>query len=162
MTRPDRYDEAVIARAAALLFDRLPTDCDGRADGDEDLRDALVDHEDGYAIARALETRGWVVDAEMVAALDGGCLADALDELTEQWVKTSGIRPRLALGAAATVKLTGRLNGVFEGTIGRIHERDGTYTVRIPALGHVPAGQLGTQGLVLPWENVDGEPEEKP
>ena len=155
--RPGRYDEATMALAVDLLLHRLrDSGLDGLRELEdseqvrEDLEDALRASwaEDGYEMGRCLEHSGWTVDAQLVEILDGGALDDATRQRVAEWVESEGIEPALTLGAAVT----------YEGhpaTIVRIDAKVAQYTVNVPAMEHVRPGDLGTCGVIVPFEMLE-------
>jgi hypothetical protein len=164
MPRPKRTDDAVIAAAArnvvSQLIESSPNDYNEkeRDEYEADLRRALrYAPSDGYEIAKELDRLGWAVDAMLVEDLSGDPIDSALRDAVGHWVKTGGITPRFALGDKVRVTFTWFDKGTHDGEIARIDEFQATYTVCIPALGHVPPGKMGTQGRVLTFEEVEAE-----
>lgn len=166
--RPSRHGSLVLTLAATKLMARLK---ESRPDvfdpsngwSDDETRAQLAEaigsswHGDGYEIAKALEHNGWDVDTQLVNELDGGCLEEAFEEVIESWIAECGIAPALAVGTTVTVNpniAKGR-EARADGQITDIDIRRGTYTVCVPAWGHVKAG-LGTHGRIWPWEEVEG------
>ena len=85
----------------AAWFENHAKECDP-VKTKSDLTDALVEHRDGYAMAKFLEhSAGWDdVDAQLVAALDGGCatLRAVLRNAVCAWVKQTGLHPAHKIG----------------------------------------------------------------
>jgi hypothetical protein len=159
MKRPQKHDENVRHLAATMLVERLksshPDIFDDCTDEDvhRDLLEALTD--DGYQMARNLERQHWEVDASLVDELNGGCLDAAYDSLVEKWIGWHAIKPKLTIGA--TVRVHPGIwakTGPADGEIASIDMKRGTYTVCVPAWGHVKAG-LGTHGRIFSWEEVE-------
>jgi hypothetical protein len=161
-SRPSRHDASVRRIAATKLMDRLKVShpqCFDASLGysEEQTLDQIADAlrsawgGDGYEIAKALEHDGWDVDAALVSELDGGCLEEAYDERVRLWIAEHGITPKLAIGTAVAVLE----QPTAQGEIAGIDQERGTYTVCVPAWGHVKKGN-GTHGRVWPWEVVEG------
>jgi hypothetical protein len=164
MERPKRTDDAVIATAArsiaSLLIEDFPQDYDERGRGryERDLCVALrYGSSDGYEIARRLDDMGWDVDSMLVEALNGDPIDSALRTHVGQWVKFAGITPHFTVGDKVSITFKWFDPGTYDGEIARIDEWQATYTVRVPALGHVADGQMGTQGRVLTFEEVESQ-----
>lgn len=158
--RPRLTDKSVVDAAARKLFpevkewmgDMFKTCRETEETVLTDLRDAIKrEWIDGYRMARFLEKEcTWTPDCRLVEILEGvdlhGCLRDA----ERLWVIKNQIRPALAVGDPCrfTQSNSGRI-----GTITAIHP-EGKYSIYCPALGHVPAGHLGTQATIVAWETV--------
>lgn len=162
--RPKFSDEAVLRGAAELLLPRIMQWMDEPSEkGNEgEILEQLVqaskyaDH-DGYSIAKKLDrTFGWAPDSELVELLEDMFHEryTALDALTAEWVKETGIRPKHGIGESVTIQFRGKQ---YEGTVKSLYENLGRYAIHVPALGHVPDGEVGTQAILLNWEDVDGE-----
>jgi hypothetical protein len=98
MLRPITTD-VFVRRRAVELFEASS----GRKLTHTDREDLVVciDADDGFEIAKALEHRGWCdVDAYLVDELDQGFIREALDELTEQWVRALGVKLSFSCGDA--------------------------------------------------------------
>lgn len=161
--RPNRMSDEVLAEVANKLMPRVESWLQLDKEDEEyqqqlkeyagDLLKALEVSSDGYKMASYLDERhGWDVDAELVDILDSADLYSAERKAVIAWVKDNDIRPHFEVGKEVTVKLS-RDDSEHRGEIVSIGE-DGTYTVMIPALGHVREG-LGTHGNIFAWEAVE-------
>lgn len=161
MKRPEWRDEGVRKLAAEKLLARLKdsglteyTDAGSDDEAIGQLSTALrYGDTDGYDLAQRLERDGWEPCAALVEALDGGCLDDALVELTGKWIAWHAIVPALCVGAKVTVK---RAHGsdVADGQIVSMDARRGLYVVNVPTWGHTMPKD-GYEGALLNWEDVD-------
>lgn len=149
---------------ARVVAERLaPNIC--KINGDDDLEETIADLEkalsregyaSGYELLKCLDDMGWIVDRaadELVEEL--GC-ADGIrreihGEMVRKWVRWENIKPKLAIGAAATITCRG---AEHRGEILRIDAERAEYIVCVPALGHVKEG-TGTHGFVYPFEEVE-------
>ena len=107
---------------------------------------------DGFGLAKKFERDGWSADRQLVDVLDefSCALSVAHRKAVQAWVVTTGVRPKLDLGVAVVVPSRTETDG----EIVAINETDGTYTVRIRALGHVSEGP-GTHGHIFAWEKLE-------
>jgi len=137
-----------------------PDLCGGDEEGREHLVEVLLKEcrhgivPDGYDLAKALESAGWAgVDSTMVDELEGLdlYLSYRLQARVAEWVERCAVLPRLAEGAAVNIEHRGKR---LEGFIARVQPDLAEYVVRVPSLGHVADGELGTHGLVLPFEQL--------
>jgi hypothetical protein len=154
------YGPSLYRRAAEILIARV-NEYDIDLDG-ADLEDAIRELESvtgttgGYERARDLERAGWMPDRNMVEWLDDNTVWDAHREAVIEWVKTEGITASLPVGACVTVSHRMHNDGApAQGVITRIDADEAKYTVRVPSWGHVPDGQIGTQGIILTFEDVE-------
>jgi hypothetical protein len=164
--RPTRYDENVVHLAATKLIAQLKASSPDLFDEalgytDEATHAQFVraldgSSRDGYEIAKDLERQGWEIDADLVSELHGGCLDEAYDELVKKWISWHAIKPLLVVGAVVTVKphLFDTNKVEAEGEITEFDMKRGTYTVYVPAWGHVKSG-VGTLGNIYPWEDLE-------
>lgn len=157
--RPDAYHlivkrivlEQVLPRVLAWMDDDA-TDSEEIA---KELMEILMPYEDGYEMANKLERRfGWDADSSLVDLLDGVCFYEAHGKVLGRWIEENGILPRLEVGARVRARQHATDAAIHEGEIRSIDAKRGTYTVMIPALGHVRGG-LGTHGIVLDWCEVE-------
>ncbi len=158
--RPNRSDPVIIAEAAKKLAPRiLAWANEGTADGgwtieniELDLGRAIRFESDGFQLAKELDSRGYEGDEELVEILSGAFWAkDAAHKAAlKAWLPNSGlVEP--ALESRVTHK-----SCVGVGVVTR-NSDDGTSVVCFPDMGHVRAGN-GTQGRVLPWEELESAP----
>lgn len=152
--RPTDCDPEVIELALSKILPEVVRWC--RSGGDnsqeseiaDDLRDELGQHSDGYEFCRELERKHWTCDRELVDILDNADLSGALSEMERKWVTAYQVYPSQVIGNQI----------IWEGSPAEItaNHADGKYTICVPALGHVKSG-LGTHGIIIPWERVDGK-----
>lgn len=156
--RPSKRSEQVRQEAAKIMAPKVlkwigDNDMDDAdlATVENDLQEAMQYNDDGYDVARFLETfKYYFPDSELVGILD-----EAVGEILAvhrrfciEWVKTSGMAPP-AIGSKVT-----HSHGRGVGEIARNYE-DGTSCVCFPDMGHDPnPGDVGVHGLVLPWEEL--------
>lgn len=155
--RPGRNDPAVIAAAAkalAVKVQRWLQSCDDAAADPEEIESQLSAairwNDDGYRIARQLDSQGWDADAELVEILNDAVFIkrDHHRKAEVEWVKASGIKAP-DVGAAVTFK---QLGMTVEGVITR-NDEDGKSVVFCASLGHVREG-TGVHGTIIEWENL--------
>lgn len=157
--RPNRMSDEVLAEVANRLMPRvlqwLHIDYDDpeAADYAKDIMAVLEVSSDGYKMAKELEdNHNWdEPDSDLVDILEGADFYDALKTALKAWVKDNDLKPRFDVGRS--VKVRSRL-GDYQGEIVSVGD-DGTYTVMIPDLGHVPKGTCGVQGSIFEWEAVE-------
>jgi hypothetical protein len=113
---------------------------------------------DGYEIARALDSRGWSADSQLVDLMERLAMDryDALQEVVREWVTAENIRP--AMGVGDLVTIMARRPGSFaeqpfDGEITRVMEDEACYMVLVEALGHVRDG-FGVYGIMKAYEDV--------
>lgn len=155
--RPGRYDEAVTKKVAQALLDDVAEWADSADDKDRilaDLTKILGDSfdDDGYAISKDMERRGYSPDADLVEILDRASVErySAHKEVMADWVRANDLTLSIPVGAAVSVKMGGKDH------VGQIRDRDpatAQYAVFIPALGHVRSG-VGTHGVIVGFEEV--------
>jgi hypothetical protein len=124
---------------------------------------------DGYALAKALDRKGWEIDASIVSDLDSAEHHRHYGvELAEQaWVKTYGLQPKYAQGDRVMLdyQVPEGSKSRFKKGVGVVAEvRANTlhYVVAVAELGHGEwKGSSKTTGLLLKEEQVLGlaEPE---
>lgn len=159
--RPTRAD--VLPAAVERLVDRISAEWGAPDPRDREewvasllrvLSDALPGA-DGWSLCRDMERDGWDVDSFLVDVMDSasGVVDDVLRAAEGAWVEDTAMTLPLAVGCPVTVDIPRR--GTVEGFIAARDPRRGTYTVRVPSLGHVERG-LGVLGAVLPAEAVPG------
>lgn len=110
-------------------------------------------YSDAYDMAREFERAGWDANRELVDVLESWDyhLRRAHVHAIGEWIKANGAQARYGIGHHVGVPHKRDLTGI----VARVNERDGTYTVRIEALGHVREGEMGTQGSIYAWEDVE-------
>lgn len=153
--RPTELDPEVIEMAlskilpAVVEWDRTGGGNSTEEEIANDLREEIGIHRDGYEFCRELEKhKHWDCDRELVDILDSADMSGALREMEKRWVAAYQVFPGQLIGNQIT----------WEGNTAEITalHADGKYTVFVPALGHVKSG-LGTHGIIIPWERVDGK-----
>lgn len=137
MPRPSASDAYVRRRAAEIIFPRvwgwLGREHGGCAEPDviRDLMRVARPHADGYELAKTLERDcGWAADDSLVDILGSDWVDDAVNELTGQWVRCLGIRPRFKIGDNVTVKRQRRSE--VAGIVVKVDEELAQYGVRYP------------------------------
>lgn len=161
--RPTKNDPEVLKAAAQALLPEVMDwlKCnDSEYTEDEilnDLQKALQWNDDGYQIARNLDS--WCPDAALVEILDGAYFAKgtARSKACEAWVKENGLTGQ-AIGSRV---VSDRHPEAGVGTV-LLNHSNGTSTVNFPKMGHVPEGQIGTWGLILEWERLKPYDNPKP
>lgn len=172
--RPNRDDPRVAAGVVKLLAPKMKdwVEVDGATTSDqaicEDLAVALTDANDwdGYSLASFLESQAsWSPDAALVEILN---LADDYRyqverEIVSQWIQETGLKSQHTIGDVVKVRYLSRGMGPagrkpveYMGAIWQVYRDTGKYVVNVPELGHAKPGEMGLQGLVLTWEEVDG------
>lgn len=118
---------------------------------------------DGFEIASELKSsKKWRPDAELVEILDDARWKqmEAHDRAVTEWVNLYSIKPGFSVGDTVSFESNhdakGRRieNTWFTGIIYKIEETKAQYVIRCAALGHVPEGQSGPNGVVLAYEKV--------
>ena len=163
--RPQRHGEEMDAKVAEGLLDNVLEWLEGHG-GNSDRDDVLksltdaIDRagdDDGYAIAKALDDEGWAgIDADFVEILNEASWlrGQAHDDAVREWVKRNAVAAPLPVGAKVRIAFKRHPDDGAEGAIAAINDDLATYVVACPSLGHVPEGQFGTHGLLIPFENV--------
>lgn len=161
--RPNRMSDEVIAEVANRLMPRVlqwlhigQDDAEEVIETAKDIMAVLKVSSDGYKMAKELEDRhGWdEPDSELVDVLEGADYYGTLQTAIRAWVKDNDLKPKYEVGEVVTVKKVSHEGSEHRGEIISIGD-DGTYTVMIPALGHVREG-VGTHGTIFAWEVVEG------
>lgn len=109
----------------------------------------------GYEIARELESSwGLDPDTELVNTLDqfSHYIYTVISEAEKKWVIDCNIKPSLPKGKEVVVEYKGKK---YTGTILSIYSDKAEYVINVPELGHVGEGEIGTQGLVYHFENLE-------
>jgi len=165
ITRPSYRDPEILAVVARAILAEMPPDTVTEGEEESALSDivkALHDEApgfDAYRLAKNLDDRGWICDREIVEAFEiaSGQSFQAVREATEQWVRTNSIRPRLGVGDQVKRLMTRHhtFSGkrAFDGEVVAVDAEHATYTVMIPALGHVRDG-VGVHGTVINFEEL--------
>ncbi len=154
--RPEKDMGDILAAVARGLcksmgFEALPEDMDLDDVEDEDkygeYRDFLfiLDNEydwDGYRLARALDDKGWDIDARMVESLDSASILRhaALDRAEKTWVTKYELKPKYALQDKIYLMYDDPANkrklkkGI--GEVVEVRASNLSYIIQIPELGH--------------------------
>lgn len=152
-TRPKEHETEIRIAAVKTLLPEIQRWLGDEYEEDEvilDLLSACQAHRDGYEITKYLDNhRHWTCDGELVEILDGfgSALSEAHQHAVEAWLPESGLKPAFSEGQE--VQFEGR-----QAFIARVDLKQGRYTVRVPALGHVESG-VGTHGNIVDWEVLD-------
>lgn len=157
-SRPTEYDEDVKAIAVAKLMVKIAEWSQGDIHADDkeaaDEVAECINESDGYAIASRLDLHyHWSCDSDLVEIMDGAAsiLSDTCRDQTRKWVDGWGITPSHAVGDHVTWKSNDAEITATDNT-----HVPGSYTLFIPAAGHVRNG-LGTHGEFIAWERIDGK-----
>lgn len=121
----------------------------------EYIYDYHMSTHNGFEIAKALDDKFYInPDSSLVELLDEIWYIgyEAIETLQKEWISVEQIDPLHSVGDQVKVN---QKNNIYSGTITRIDFLVGKYTINIPDLGHVPQGQMGTQGIILNWEDID-------
>lgn len=175
--RPDGDTGDILAHVAAALCKKLEfevpdpeMDLDEAEDEDrygeyEDILQVLDDEYDwdGYKLAKALDYKGWDVDAEITLTLDSAVVIkyDAVDRAVRAWVQEYELKPKYSLEDRVSItyadpdKRGQRKKG--EGKIVRVDASRLVYTVEVAELGHRPeGGKNGVVGFCVDEEKILG------
>lgn len=156
--RPDGHHEIVKRIVVERIMPEILAWLDEESEPDRealagDLMKVVSGWDDGFEIAKKLERRfHWDGNSSLVDILDGLDFYGAHGAALIRWIEENGIVPRLEVGAQVKVHRTDA--AIHDGEIRAIDAKRGTYTVMIPALGHVREG-LGTHGSILDWDEVE-------
>ena len=161
--RPRRHDAETLDLATELvvadLWNAFRNDLNLDEAAREDVREVIeFDGDDGYRFARALERKGWDVDASMVEVLNSCRISDALDKRIAAWVAKEGIVPLFKVGDHVPLRIDEHIGrppdwtgeDTVDGEIIRIDEVHGDYIVRVAAFGHPE-----TTGYVMHYERIE-------
>lgn len=136
MSRPSISDGYVCRRAAEIIFPKVwgwmgreNSGCK-QEDVMRDLTKIASAHRNGFELAKGLERRGWMVDDLLVDILADTWVQDAIDELTNQWVRCLNIRPQFRIGDSVAV--TSYWRSQATGTVVKVDEKLAQYGVRYP------------------------------
>lgn len=159
--RPSHRTKSILDAAAREIVSAIPNLGGDFEANISDVSQALASNApvfDGYRIARELEqSHHWECDMAIVEELDtaSAVVSQLVRNLTAEWVEKNAIRPKLRVGEATSVETYDNSNrrGRFDGEVLVIDEKHATYTIMIPALGHVREGQ-GTHGIIVPYEQL--------
>jgi hypothetical protein len=167
--RPSQNDDYVMERAALLALPEVQewlkeTDAYNAGEDSDTIKElaSAFKYEpsgNGYDRAKHLEShKYWSgIDASLVEILDRSWPYEALQICVADWVRSYNVRPQLEVGAQVTYldkPYSFGAGTVREGEITDINLERATYTVCVPALGHVKQGS-GIHGNVLPFEVVE-------
>lgn len=162
--RPSYSDDAINAKLAQVIAEKLVVLEEMPDDPEElltDLTKVLKSESpfyDPYKMAKALEDRFmWTCNMGVVELLDtvSNHAYQLLSELVAEWVSKNGIEPKNEIGDRVIVSAN-NMRGIpsqYTGEIVRINEKEATYTILIPELGHVRSG-IGTNGGIFPFEEI--------
>lgn len=158
--RPKLYDDQVCKNAAAVLAPKV-VKWDQQSDGwfsleevTKSLADGMKHHsEDGYDFARFLESyHNYTPDSALVEILDEAWFLqrEALKVLEKAWIEANQ-PPAPVVESQVVWKKDGS-----KGIVTR-NEPSGHSVVCFPQKGHM-RGAIGTQGIVIPWEDLEAAP----
>jgi hypothetical protein len=151
--RPHQKDPETLLAAARVLGARMGVDCDSE-DAHESIASALKE-DSAYDMAKHLDTScGWIIDDSILEVLVEGAFLAVLTanrDRVSAWVHQNGIRPQKAVGDKVSVAYRGTL---IDGTVTNVNETEATYTVNSPQLGHVRPGEMGQNGIIVPFESI--------
>jgi len=109
----------------------------------------------GYELAKKME-RNWHsdVDTELVNILDSfsNIIYMACNEAERKWVKDCWITPKYSIGDIVKTTVKGK---EYEGKIVSIYNDQAQYVINISELGHVKEGDMGTQGTIKHFEDIE-------
>lgn len=122
---------------------------------------------DGYHLAKKLEYRSYCkITSETVEALDSmhAIISTHLRRAVQKWVNIQNIKPKYTMGQNIIIpeqtiyinkedKIQINKDELY-GTIIDINGDQATYDVNIPSLAHVKPGNLGTQAISIPYEQL--------
>lgn len=172
LPRPAQWSDEVVRAAAERLAPRVQEwaeEVSGALPGIiADLMEVLRSYHplDGYMLAQMMEDRGYHADAELVIILDDADMAmrDAHRNAVAEWVKLYGIQTGYAVGDQVRFRYYRTTAGEkVTGTVYEIDEKHARLSVKCPSLGHVEAGKIGTQGVIIDFEDAERVmPEESP
>lgn len=137
-----------------------------------DAIDSTFGDADGYKVAKHLEDdQHWDgIDRDLVETLDDASyqVRAAYEASVQAWVRAYDIKPSLGLGSRIKLPAIwfGRepkleALGTVNCEVVDIETDQARYLLNAPALGHVPSGQLGCQGVYLAYEKVEDYLKEK-
>ena len=118
----------------------------------EDIFTAIQWDDDGYKIAKNLESAGWDSDGELVDLLDDVARHryEAHEGLVHrEWILKHGVEPKFSVGDKVSFKYKG---GFDVGEVTKIHHSNAKYVIFCEHRGHIRVG-AGTHGLVIPFED---------
>jgi hypothetical protein len=155
--RPTRLSDTVKPKILKQLADLLGSWHESLRDHEvcEYVYNNYMYEHNGFEIAKALDDKFYVSpDASLVEILEEVWYLGyrAIEEAQAYWILSEQIDPKYNINDQVKVK---KDNKIYNATIRSVDNKTGKYTVNIPDLGHVPEGQLGTQGIVLNWEDID-------
>lgn len=124
----------------------------------EDLLDECKYSTEGYNLAKHLDDNHYVdPDSELVEILDGidGDMIIEHRKAVAKWVLWENIQPEFRDGDIVDFEITEKRKRIT--VTGRIYRTDlqqAQYAISVPSLGHVPEGTIGTQGIIMNYEEV--------
>lgn len=162
-TRPSHRDHAILTAVAHKILLAMPAGTVTEGDEESAITDickALRNEAPGfdeYRLTRHLENCGWSCDRTIMDAFEvaSGEVSQLVREATRLWVRSNSIKPRLTIGEQVKVmtRSTSRIKQEFDGEVVTVDADHATYTVMIPALGHVREG-TGTHGVIVNFEEL--------
>ena len=159
--RPKRSAKFIVQKAAEALAPQVLQWLNQQgtlADIADDLARAMEYRSDGYEVARALESRGYSPDEELVEILSGAWshLIKAHDAALREWTEAYRV-PAPAIDAKVRAPKHPKA-GDAVGIVIR-NAPEGVATVCFPTLGHkTPGEQLrgnATLGFCIAWEELE-------
>jgi hypothetical protein len=163
MQRPTCNDPELLAVAARAILQAMPAGTVAENDEAAAIADIVralrieAPAFDEYRLTRQLENCGWDCNREIVDAFEiaSGEIHQAVRKATKAWVVANRIKPRLEVGAEAKVMARGSsfVKQQYDGEVVAVDVDHATYTVMVPALGHVREGQ-GTRGVIVHFEDL--------
>lgn len=120
--RPRDLTPEMATAAATLLVDGMVKsgllDESDREQSIEELAEEGDTWMDGYELAKALDHRGWAIDAQMVEELDGyrHKANDQILEAQKAWAARNNPQPSLAIGTRIKLRdgKFGAIDGIYE------------------------------------------------
>lgn len=161
MKRPTINDDEIIKIAAAALAPKVIKwmksedwslgDSPTVEEVADDLEKAMRWGNDGYDIAKNLDTKGYSPDEQLVDVLSQAftLTRNALIAAEVEWVKASGAQP-IPIESKVRWK---RKHQELVGIVTSNHQ-DGKSTVMYPDLGHIREG-VGSHGYIIQWEELE-------
>lgn len=157
-TRPVAYNLERIYRCVKSQTQQLGLD-PGDQDSIELISEAILDYPYGDTAhwVENMVRRYWSFESEdeemefadQLEYVESAIRRDHEDEI-EEWILSSGILPRLSLHQ----EIQFQYGKTYQGSIVEIRELSGEYVVYVEEMGHVKRGEVGTLGIVLPYEQL--------
>lgn len=157
-TRPIEYHIDRIRRMVSAHATKL--EVLNRPEEQEMISQAILSYPYAHTAewVNILANRGWYFENDQ----DREDFADELEYVEtairqdheqdiEDWILNNAILPRFLVGDSVDFEHRG---DPYVGKIVEIRELRAQYVIYVAAMGHVEAGQVGTQGLVLDYEKI--------